>query len=91
MQSIFAVIVLVLASSGAEAGTFHNPALEARIEALFDGRCDLAEVKLAIDRMAAPLLNVDVATGVIDAMAADLDRLSQGADGSVEKLKILRR
>ena len=77
----------------ANAIEFHNPQLETQVEALFQGDRDFAEIKLTIDRMAAPGVDVAASLSIIDGMAADIERIraQAGAVSDFDKLAVLRR
>ena len=77
----------------AKAIEFHNPQLESQIEALFQGGRDFAEIKLTIDRMAAPGVDVAASLKVLDGMADDMERmrLQAGAVSDFDKVAVLRR
>lgn len=91
MRILILAIVWALWAVSSHAQDFRNIQLETQIEALFAGDRDLAEIKLTIDRMVEPSVNVAEARKSIDRMAADLSRISAGTDGSLEKLKLLKR
>jgi regulator of sirC expression with transglutaminase-like and TPR domain len=84
-------IMWALAAVSSRAEEFRNVQLETQIEALFAGNRDLAEIKLVVDRMVQPSVNVADARKSIDRMAADLSGMSANTDGSIEKLKLLKR
>jgi regulator of sirC expression with transglutaminase-like and TPR domain len=91
MRILILAIVWALTVASSHAQDFRNVQLETQIEALFVGNRDLAEIKLSVDRMVEPSVNVAEARRSIDRMAADLSRISASANGSLEKLKILKR
>jgi len=91
MRILILAIAWALAAASSLAQDFRNIQLETQIEALFVGNRDLAEIKLSADRMVVPSVNAAEARKSIDRMATDLSRMSAGADGSIEKLKLLRR
>jgi regulator of sirC expression with transglutaminase-like and TPR domain len=89
---IFRVMLIWLAlAATAQAEQFRNPALETQVEALFADKRDLAAIKLDIDRIVAPSIDIAAAASTIDAMAADLQRIGADVQGSFDKLKVLRR
>ena len=73
------------------AADFSNAELGPRVEALFAGNHDLAEVKLTIDRMTDPSVNVAVGLREIGRIEGDLDRMAAGETGSMAKLAMLKR
>ena len=72
---------------------FHNPQLEAQVEALFQGDRDFADITLTIDRMVAPAVDVAASLKVIDAMATAIERMraQAGAVSDFDKVAVLRR
>lgn len=82
-----------MAAAPAAAFEFHNPQLESQVEALFQGDRDFAEIKLMIDRMAAPGVDVAASLKVIDTMAAEIERMRMqaGAVSDFDKVAVLRR
>ena len=84
-------LILLATPSAADTLPFRNPALEAEIEALFAPGRDAADVKLAVDHMADPASDIEAERKSIDRMEAELNRMADGAETSLEKLKVLKR
>jgi hypothetical protein len=74
-SAVIGVFTLLWSHLAAQAIEFHNAQLESQVEALFAGNRDFAEIKLTIDRMAAPGVDVAASLKVIDGMAADIERM----------------
>jgi regulator of sirC expression with transglutaminase-like and TPR domain len=89
--AFIAALALLLPSLAAHASEFRNIQLESQVEALFAGNRDMADIKLTIDRMTEP--SVDIAKGLkdIDRMEVDLDRMVEGKTTSAAKLAGLKR
>ncbi len=60
-------------------------------EALFQAGRDLAEVKLAIDRMVDPTVNIELGRMEIDRMADDVKTAVGASTSTAEKLEALKR
>lgn len=60
-------------------------------EALFTSGLDLADVKLAIDRMVDPTVNRDAGLREIDRMASDVAAMAGDNAGSAQRLEALKR
>ena len=58
---------------------FHNPQLEGQVDALFQGDRDFSKIKLTIDRIASPRVDVAASLNVIDDMAAEMERMKAQA------------
>jgi regulator of sirC expression with transglutaminase-like and TPR domain len=84
---------LCISIATAYAIEFHNPQLETQVEALFTGDRDAAEIKLTIDHMVDPDVDVAASLKIIDGMAADIERMraAAGATTDFDKLAVLRR
>ncbi|MBD9597788.1 hypothetical protein IB270_33735 [Ensifer sp. ENS05] len=65
--------------------------LRADTEALFQAGRDLAEVKLAIDRMVDPTVNIEIGRTEIDRMADDVKTIVGASASTAEKLEALKR
>jgi len=90
----FAVVVVLLTGlAPACAIEIRDAQLEAEVEALFEGGRDMAEIKLAIDRMVAPGVDVAASLKLIDRMAGEIERMraEAGATSDFDRLAILRR
>lgn len=91
MRILRAMLIWLALAAAAQAEQFRNPALERQVEALFAGSRDLAAIKLDIDQMVAPSVNIAAAASIIDTMAAELQRIGADMQGSSAKLKVLQR
>lgn len=65
--------------------------LRADTEALFQTGRDMAEVKLSIDRMVDPTVNIEAGLAEIDRMADDVKRTAGASASSGERLSALKR
>jgi regulator of sirC expression with transglutaminase-like and TPR domain len=85
--------VFLTAAAPVRSFEFRNIQLESQVEALFVGDRDMAEIKLAIDRMVAPGVDVAANLKIIDGMADDIERMraDAGATSDFDKLAILKR
>jgi len=91
---IMAIVVFMTpAAQLAYSAEFHNAQLETQVEALFTGDRDSAEIKLTIDHMVEPGVDVAASLKIIDQMAADIERMrtQAGATTDFDKLAVLRR
>ncbi|MDO6967116.1 transglutaminase family protein [Rhizobium alvei] len=88
-----ALVACLTAPASARAFEFHNIQLESQVAALFQGSRDIAEIKLTIDRMVEPGVDVAANLQIINGMAADLERMraEAGVTSDLDKLAILRR
>jgi regulator of sirC expression with transglutaminase-like and TPR domain len=89
---LFSVILLLMAAAPrAYASNAANAQTQSQIEALFAGNRDMAEIKLTIDRMTDP--TVDVAEGLeeISRLKTDLARMATGETDSLARLAVLKR
>jgi regulator of sirC expression with transglutaminase-like and TPR domain len=83
--------VSLLAPLPAFSSEFSNIQLESQIEALFVGNRDLVEIKLTIDRMVDPAVNVEAGLKDIGRMESELDRVAERETTSTAKLAALKR
>jgi regulator of sirC expression with transglutaminase-like and TPR domain len=93
LRTIGILAVFVTAAAPALSLEFHNAQLETQVEALFAGDRDMAEIKLTIDRMVEPDIDVAAGLGIIDGMADDIERMraAAGATSDFDKVAVLRR
>jgi len=92
-SAVIGVLALLCSSLAAQAIEFHNAQLETQVEALFTAGRDAAEIKLTIDHMVEPGVDVEASLKIIDGMAADIERMraAAGATTDFDKLAVLRR
>lgn len=91
---VFTMLAISLtAVSPANAFEFHNIQLESQVEALFVDSRDMADIKLTIDRMVEPSVDVAANLKIIDGMTADIEsmRAAAGATSDLDKLAVLKR
>lgn len=91
---VFTVFVLLWVGASSLAAASDDAAiatLQAETEALFKPGRDLAEVKLAIDHMVDPTVDVEAGLAAIDRMAGEVQAMADEATGSAEKLAALKR
>lgn len=66
-------------------------ALQAETESLFKPGRDLADVKLSIDQMVDPTVNVQAGLVAVDRMVGEALAMTGEATGSAERLAALKR
>jgi hypothetical protein len=88
---VVAMAVLMMAVLPAHSSEFSNIQLQSQIEALFAGDRDMAEIKLTIDRLTDPTVNVPEGLKEIARLETDLDHMAAGETDSLAKLAVLKR
>lgn len=88
---VVAMAVLMMAVLPAHSSEFSNIQLQSQVEALFAGNRDMAEIKLTIDRLTDPSVNVAEGLKEIARLETDLDRMAAGETDSLAKLAVLKR
>jgi len=93
MGPLLASGIVLAMSFSASAADFSNAELVPRVESLFASNRDLAEIKLTIDRMVEPSVDVAANLKIIDGMVDDIERMrvAEGATSDFDKLAVLRR
>ncbi len=84
-------LFFAVAPSFAASSLFTNPALEAKIEALFASGLDLADVKFTVDEMVNPNLKAEYGIAALDVWTSKLRAMLPVAAQTSDKVKALNK